>query len=62
MMKNNVVSHPAIERWTSKRKADLVLEVIKGHKTIVDVARERSGPGNSDRSISGNLAQTRPKK
>ena len=39
-MKNNVVSHPAIERWTSKRKADLVLEVIKGHETIVDVARE----------------------
>ena len=39
-MKNNVVSHPAIERWTSKRKAELVLEVIKGHKTIVDAARE----------------------
>lgn len=39
-MKNNVVSHPAMERWTSKRKADLVLEVIKGHKTIVDAARE----------------------
>jgi transposase-like protein len=39
-MKNNVVSHPTIERWTSKRKAELVLEVIKGHKTIVDAARE----------------------
>ena len=39
-MKNNVVSHPAMERWTSKRKADLVLEIIKGHKTIVDAARE----------------------
>jgi len=40
MVKNNVVSHPALERWTSKRKADLVLEIIKGHKTIVDAARE----------------------
>jgi len=41
MMKSgNVVSHPAIERWTSKRKADLVLDIIKGHKTIVDAARE----------------------
>ncbi|HRZ77893.1 MAG TPA: helix-turn-helix domain-containing protein [Bacteroidales bacterium] len=39
-MKNNVVSHPAMERWTWKRKADLVLEIIKGHKTIVDAARE----------------------
>ena len=40
MVKNNVVSHPALERWTSKRKADLVLEIIKGHKTVVDAARE----------------------
>jgi transposase-like protein len=41
MMKSgNVVSHPAIERWTSKRKADLALDIIKGHKTIVDAARE----------------------
>ena len=40
MVKNNVVSHPTIERWTSKRKADLVLEIIKGHKTVVDAARE----------------------
>ncbi len=40
MKSSNVVSHPAIERWTSKRKADLVLEIIKGHKTIVDAARE----------------------
>lgn len=30
MVKNNVVSHPTIERWTSKRKAKLVLEIIKG--------------------------------
>jgi transposase-like protein len=40
MIKSNVVSHPAIERWTSKRKADLVLEIIKGHKTVVDATRE----------------------
>jgi transposase-like protein len=40
MVKNNVVSHPSIERWTSKRKAELVLEIIKGHKTVVDAARE----------------------
>jgi len=40
MVKNNVVSHPTIERWTSKRKAELVLEIIKGHKTVVDAARE----------------------
>lgn len=39
-MKSNVVNHPAIERWSSKRKTDLVLEIIKGHKTIVDAARE----------------------
>lgn len=25
-----------IERWTARRKADLVLEIIKGQKTIVD--------------------------
>jgi len=40
MKSSNVVSHPAIERWTLKRKADLVLEIIKGHKTVVDAARE----------------------
>ena len=40
MVKSNVVSHPTIERWTSKRKAELVLEIIKGHKTVVDAARE----------------------
>ncbi len=33
-------SQPAIERWTARRKADLVLEIIKGQKTIVDAARE----------------------
>jgi transposase-like protein len=40
MVKSNVESHPTIERWTSKRKAELVLEIIKGHKTVVDAARE----------------------
>jgi transposase-like protein len=30
----------SIERWTARRKADLVLEIIKGQKTIVDAARE----------------------
>ena len=39
-MKGNVVTHPSIERWSSKRKTELVLEIIKGHKTIVDAARE----------------------
>jgi transposase-like protein len=33
-------SHPKIERWTARRKADLALEIIKGQKTIVDAARE----------------------
>jgi transposase-like protein len=31
---------PTIEKWTARRKADLVLEIIKGQKTIVDAARE----------------------
>jgi transposase-like protein len=39
-MSGKVISHPGIERWTAKRKAELVLEIIKGHKTIVDAARE----------------------
>jgi transposase-like protein len=29
-----------IERWTARRKAELVLEIIKGQKTIVDAVRE----------------------
>ena len=33
-------NQPTIERWTARRKADLVLEIIKGQKTIVDAARE----------------------
>jgi len=33
-------NQPTIERWTARRKADLILEIIKGQKTIVDAARE----------------------
>jgi hypothetical protein len=33
-------SQPTIERWTARRKADLVLEIIKGQKTIMDAAGE----------------------
>lgn len=33
-------SQPVFERWTARRKADLVLEIIKGQKTVVDAARE----------------------
>jgi len=32
-------NQPTIERWTARRKAELVLEIIKGQKTIVDAAR-----------------------
>lgn len=39
-MDNKGNSQPTIERWTARRKADLVLEIIKGQKTIVDAARE----------------------
>jgi transposase-like protein len=39
-MGSNIIAHPSIERWTAKRKAELVLEVIKGHRTIVDAARQ----------------------
>lgn len=39
-MSKKVVSHPRMERWSAKRKADLVVEIIKGQKTIVDAARE----------------------
>ena len=33
-------NQPTIERWTALRKADLILEIIKGQNTIVDAARE----------------------
>jgi hypothetical protein len=40
-------SHPKIERWTAGRKADLVLEIIKGRKTSVDAAVEYGGVRSS---------------
>ena len=39
-MEGTASSQTKIERWTAGRKADLVLELIKGQKTIVDAARE----------------------
>jgi transposase-like protein len=33
-------NQPTIERWTARRKVDLVLEIIKGQNSIVDAARE----------------------
>jgi transposase-like protein len=39
-MSGKIVNHPRIERWSANRKAELVLEIIKGQKTIVDAARE----------------------
>ena len=39
-MSGKIITHPGIERWTAARKAELVLEIIKGQKTIVDAARE----------------------
>jgi len=39
MVKNNVVSHLSIERWMSKRKVYLLLEIIKRHMKEVDNAR-----------------------
>jgi transposase-like protein len=40
LMSSKVVSHPKIERWSVNRKVELVLEIVKGHKTVVDAARE----------------------
>lgn len=39
-MGGKITTHPGMERRTAKRKAELVLELIKEHKTIVDAARE----------------------
>lgn len=39
-MEEKATKHAKIERLTARRKAGLVLELIKGHKTIVDAARE----------------------
>jgi transposase-like protein len=33
-------NQPTIERWTARRKADLVLGSIKSQESIVDAARE----------------------
>ena len=39
-MSSKIITHSGIERWTAKRKAELVLEIIKGQNTMVDAARE----------------------
>jgi len=33
-------NQPTIERWTARHKADTVVEIVRGQKTTVDVARE----------------------
>jgi transposase-like protein len=38
-MSEKVISHPTIQRWTANRKAEVVLEILKGQKTLVDAAR-----------------------
>ncbi len=32
---------PQIQRWSAKRKVELLLSLIKGEKKLVDVCRER---------------------
>jgi len=39
-MGQKVVKPVAIQRWSANRKTDIVLDILKGHKTIVDVARQ----------------------
>ena len=39
-MSGKIITHPGMERRMDKGKAELVLELIKGHKTIVEAARE----------------------
>lgn len=39
-MEGKPVKAVRIERWTANGKREIVLEVLKGQKTIVDVARE----------------------
>ena len=39
-MEEKVVKPVPIQRWTANRKTEIVLEILKGHKTIVDVARQ----------------------
>ena len=38
-MSEKVINHPTIQRWTANRKAEVVLEIVKGQKTLVDAAR-----------------------
>jgi hypothetical protein len=35
-----ITNQPTIESWTARPKADLVLEMKKGRKSMVDAARE----------------------
>lgn len=37
-MSEKVISHLSIQRWTANRKAEVVLEILKGRKTLVDAA------------------------
>ena len=39
-MQDKVVKHSRVERWTARRKSELVLDIIKGRKTVVDAARQ----------------------
>jgi len=32
-----------IQRWTTKKKADIVLEILRQSCTVIDVARQKSG-------------------
>ena len=39
-MEKQVIKPVPVQRWTAKRKTEVVLQILKGQKTIVDVARE----------------------
>ncbi|ROQ90774.1 transposase [Desulfosoma caldarium] len=39
-MEERVAKPVRVQRWTANRKREIVLDILKGHKTIVDVARE----------------------
>ncbi len=32
---------PQIQRWTAKRKTEVILDIIKGNKKVIDVCREQ---------------------
>ena len=36
---------PEIKRWTAKRKARVVVDILKGKTTAAEVARQYSAPG-----------------